>query len=338
MAGREHHRVPGSLLRIALCALLLSACGGATGTGEAPAQLDLAGRVAARLDSLPIISSVYAKDLKTGREIAIRADVPMNTASVIKMPVMILAYRDAEAGKLNLDARHVVKPEELRRGSGLVQTFAPGLNPTLRDLITQMIITSDNTATDILIATVGRERVNAMLDSLGYKVTRLHMTTGDLFKWIWVLSDSANAKMTMREVFERGFPSDTGGSARIFKVAQDSAYWLGSMTARETGKMLEDMETGKLANEAGTGEMRGNMLRQFYSSRLPQRLQFAAGIGHKTGDIPPVLGNDVGIIYAPNGPIVIAVFTNLNRGDFFDVEAAIGNVAKDIAVEWGGVK
>jgi hypothetical protein len=48
-----------------------------------------------------------------------------------------------------------------------------------------------------------------------------------------------------------------------------------------------------------------------------------------------VLGNDVGIIYAPNGPIVIAVFTNLNRGDFFLVESAIGNVAKDIFDAWG---
>ena len=84
--------------------------------------------------------------------------------------------------------------------------------------------------------------------------------------------------------------------------------------------------------------MLGILQQQFYSSRLPQRLSFKAPIGHKTGDIPPVLGNDVGIIYAPSGPIVIAVFTNLNRGDFFNVEAAIGNIAKDLATEWGGVK
>ena len=37
-------------------------------------------------------------------------------------------------------------------------------------------------------------------------------------------------------------------------------------------------------------------------------------------------------------PIVIAVFTNVNRGDFFNVEATIGNIARDLAVEWGGVK
>jgi beta-lactamase class A len=110
------------------------------------------------------------------------------------------------------------------------------------------------------------------------------------------------------------------------------------MTARETGRILEDLEAGKLATAAGTAAMRAILLQQFYSSRLPQRLQFRAQVGHKTGDIPPVLGNDVGIIYTPNGAIVIAVFTNENRGDFFNVEATIGNIAKDLATEWGGVK
>jgi beta-lactamase class A len=55
----------------------------------------------------------------------------------------------------------VIRPEEQRRGA---EDLRPGLNPTFRDLITQMIITSDNTATDIMIATVGEDRVNGMLD------------------------------------------------------------------------------------------------------------------------------------------------------------------------------
>ena len=320
---------------LVLLLVLTSSCGRAE---SAPPPADLAATIQARLDSLQAISSFYAKDLKTGREIAIRADVPMNTASVIKMPVMVRAYRDAEAGKLDLDGRHVVRPEELRRGSGLIQTFAPGLNPTWRDLITQMIITSDNTATDLLIGAVGQDRVNQLLDSLGYSVTRLRMTTGDLFKAIWVLADSANRKMSHREVFERGFPSDSGMGTRLFQVAQDSTWWLGAMTARETGRMLEELEQGKLAGSKGTEEMRSIMRRQFYSSRLPQRLAFAVSIGHKTGDIPPVLGNDVGIMYTPSGPIVIAVFVNQNRGDFFLVESAIGNVARDIAQAWGGIR
>lgn len=156
----------------------------------------LAARVAARLDALPARTSLYARHLPTGREIAIRADEPMNALSVIKIPVMVLAYRDAEAGTLDLDERYRIRPEDLRRGSGLLQTFAPGLEPTWRDLVTQMIITSDNTATDIMIARVGQERVNGMLSELGYEQTRLRATTGDLFRRVWVMADPANAALS----------------------------------------------------------------------------------------------------------------------------------------------
>src|SRR6185312_10732371 len=62
---------------------------------------DLRETVRARLDSLPAHATFYDKQLSTGREVAIRADEPMNTASVIKIPVMVLAFRDAEAGRLN---------------------------------------------------------------------------------------------------------------------------------------------------------------------------------------------------------------------------------------------
>jgi hypothetical protein len=57
-------------------------------------------------------------------------------------------------------------------------------------------------------------------------------------------------------------------------------------------------------------------------------------LGHKTGDWPPILGNDVGIMYAPSGPIVIAVFTNGNRGSFFDLEATEGRIAEDVLNAW----
>ena len=65
---------------------------------------------------------------------------------------MILAYRDAEAGRLDLDARYRVRPEDMRRGTGLLQTFAAGIAPTYRDIITQMIVTSDNSATDSAVS------------------------------------------------------------------------------------------------------------------------------------------------------------------------------------------
>ena len=219
--------------------------------------------IRARLDSLQAQSSFYAKQLSTGAEVAVRADVPMNTASVIKIPVMILAFRDADAGRLDLDQRYVIRAEDLRRGSGLLQTFVPGLQPTLRDIVTQMIITSDNTATDIMIGKVGRDRVNRMLDSLGYRQTRLNATTGELFRQVWVAADPKYASMSDREVFTRGFPNDSGADRRNTAFVADSTKWLGKTTAREIARLLEQLQRGELASQRSTQQMLRILREQF---------------------------------------------------------------------------
>lgn len=305
-----------------------------TSRDASPASLEAT--IRARLDSLPAQSTFYAKDLATGREIAIRADAPMNTASVIKLPVLVRAFRDADAGRLALDDRHTIAPDELRRGTGLLQTFAPGLQPTMRDLLTQMIITSDNTATDIIIGRVGLARVNGMLDSLGYRDTHLNSTIGQGFREVWEALDPKYASLTDREVYERGFPNDSGAGRRTVAFVLDSTRWLGRTTAREISRLLEQIQRGQLASPESTREMLRILGEQFYQSRLPQRVRFeGAWFAHKTGDWPPLLGNDVGIMYTPRGPIVMAVFTNGNRGSFFDLEATEGRIAEDILRAWG---
>jgi beta-lactamase class A len=308
----------------------------APGARAVDAGAALEHKVRDRLDALSARSTLYAKHLATGREIAVRADEPVNTVSVIKVPIMVLAYRDAEAGRLDLDERHVIAPEEMRRGTGLLQSFAVGLNPTWRDLVTQMIITSDNTATDLLITRLGQERVNQMLEALRYKETRLRMTIGQLFRGVWEQLDPKNASLTDRQVFERGFPDDAAAPARYLAYVGDPAKWFGRTTAREISLMLEQLQKGELAGAASTEEMIRILKRQLYFSRLPQRIRFRASVGHKTGDWPPIIGNDVGIIYSDAGPIVVSVFTNQNRGSFFDLEATIGRIAEDLLDAWGG--
>lgn len=313
----------------------------ATGAFAEPAAAQrtdapLQARIQARLDSLDARSSMYAKHLPSGREVAVRADLPMNALSVIKIPILVLAYRDAEAGRLDLDERHRILPEEMRRGSGLLQTFAPGLEPTWRDLLTQMIVTSDNTATDIVIHRLGQDRVNRMLDSLGYRETRLRATTGDLFRAVWVQLDPAHASLSHREVYERGFPNDSLASRRTFAFEGDSTQWLGRTTAREMSRLLEQIQRGELASPEHTREMMRILRGQLYSSRLPQRIAFRAGVAHKTGDWPPYAGNDVGVLLYPGGPTVVSVFTNQNRGSFFELEATIGRIAEELLDAWGG--
>lgn len=324
-------------------ALSVAACADAGEPERTPSEsgdertlpTELEARVAARLDRLDAITTIYAKHLPSGRELAIRADRPMNTLSVIKIPVMVQAFRDDRSGRLDLDARYAVGPEDMRRGSGLVQTFAPGLNPTLRGLVTQMIITSDNTATDMVIEAVGLDRVNTLLADEGYTDTRLKMSTGDLFREVWIRADPANTSMSDREVFDGGFPSDDQASERSFALEGDSTVWLGRTTAREMGRLLEQVLGAELTDVTAAEEMVDILRGQLYSSRLPQRVTWqGVDVAHKTGDWPPIAGNDVGILFYEGGPTIVSVFTNQNTGDFFELEATLGLIAEDIVERW----
>lgn len=290
--------------------------------------------VAAELDALPAVTSIHAVHLPSGRSLGVRADRPMNTLSVIKIPVMVLAYRDAEAGRLDLDERYTIRAEDLRRGSGLLQRFRPGLSPTWRDLVEQMIVTSDNTATDILVARLGRDRVNALLDTLGYAETRLKHTTGELFRFTWTDVDPAHAALSDREVFERGFPSDAGAGERSFRLEGDSARWLGRSTARETSRLLRQIHDGELASAEHSREMVSILRGQLYGSRLPYYLRGRASVAHKTGDWPPWAGNDVGILFYDGGPTVVSVYTNQNTGDFRELEETLGRIAALLVEGW----
>ncbi len=331
--------MPRTLVTPLLCLLLSCAPAGDAGEGDSnPATAsadDLAAQVEARLATLDATSSLYAKHLPTGREIAVRPDLPMNTLSVIKIPVMVRAFLDHAEGRLDLDARHTVEASDMRRGSGLIQTFAPGLNPTLRGLVTQMIITSDNTATDMVIDLVGMDRVNELLAANGYEQTRLKYTTHRLFLETWIRTDPAYAALSQREVFERGFPSDEGAAARFFEIEGDSTVWLGRTTAREMARLLEQILEGELADQAASEEMVGILNGQFYTTRLPRMVRFqGVQVAHKTGDWPPYAGNDVGILFHEGGPTIISVFTNQSTGDFFELEETLGLIAQDIVEAW----
>jgi beta-lactamase class A len=283
-----------------------------------PAPGQLAAAIEAELGQIPANTGLYLKHLKTGEEVAVRADVSFNSQSVIKIPIMVRAFQLAEQGKLNLDERVTIGRAELRDGSGVFQFADLGLAPTLRDLIQQMIITSDNTATDLAIAKVGGvARVNAWLKEHGYGDSlRLTQTTGELFAKYGALPQGAN---------------------RNEKTNADRAYWLGEMTPRATGRMLEALHRNTLASQKSSEEMiRFMRAQQAGARRLPHFV--TVPIAHKTGDFPPVLANDVGIALTPSGPIVISFFLNEITGAYGEAEDRIGRVAQLVVQYFDGVR
>ena len=67
---------------------------------------------------------------------------------------------------------------------------------------------------------------------------------------------------------------------------------------------------------------------------MPHFLDVA--VAHKTGDYPPAVANDVGVIYAHSGPIAIAFFTRDNTGVYGETEDRIGEVARIIVEYFDG--
>src|SRR5258706_4354089 len=120
---------------------------------------------------------IYMKCLETGEEIAINADDQMDTMSVIKIPLMVEAFRQIDAGKFSLTDRVALTDDAKRPGTGVIRSLDAGANLTIKDLLTLMIIVSDNTATDLIYDKVGGPAaVNKLMDDYGYKSIRATQT------------------------------------------------------------------------------------------------------------------------------------------------------------------
>ena len=248
---------------------------------------------------------IYLKCLETGEEIAINADQQMDTMSVIKIPLMAEVFEQLKAGKFKLTDKYTLVAEDIRPGTGTLRSMDPGAVMTVKDLITYMIIVSDNTATDVLYRMVGGpEAVTKRLESYGLKVTKAPWPAS---RWFADLRAASSA-----EEFHRQAKTPFGLSS-----------------PREIGLLLERMEKGTLVDAESSKLMLQIMRGQVYRSRIPR---FLSGwrIPHKTGDFLPYIGNDVGVLEAPGRTVVLSVFTANHFGSGEALEDAIGRVAEQV--------
>jgi beta-lactamase class A len=248
---------------------------------------------------------LYVKCLETGEEIAINADQQMDTMSVIKIPLMAEVFEQLKAGRFKLTDKYTLVAEDVRPGTGTLRSMDPGAVMTVKDLITYMIIVSDNTATDVLYRMVGGpEAVTKRMEAYGLKVTKAPWPAA---RWFADLRAAPGA-----EEFHRQAKTPFGLSS-----------------PREIGILLERMEKGTLVDAESSKLMLQIMRGQVYRSRIPR---FLAGwrIPHKTGDFLPYIGNDVGVLEAPGRTVILSVFTANHFGSGEALEEAIGRVAEQV--------
>src|SRR5215475_10330476 len=118
--------------------------------------------------------AVYAKHLNTGHVVAMNADQPVQTASVIKLAILFEAMEQVRAGKAHWDEKITLANGDGVSGSGVLTFFDTPLTVTLKDVLTMLVIVSDNTATNLAIDRFGVDTVNARIAWLGLKDTHLY--------------------------------------------------------------------------------------------------------------------------------------------------------------------
>ncbi len=341
--------------RVCACAPLIVVLTVAPCGALAAQQTPLAKLLDAELARFPAKAGVYVKHLRSGEDAAVRGDDAFNSASVIKLAIMGLAYELADQRTLDLSRRLELTRADVRGGSGVLRYHEPGLNPTLRDVLMQMIITSDNSATDLAIAQVGGvEAVNRWIAARGFTGLKLQSTIFEVFRRRYELLDPALKTLTPEDLYalQTGNPAVATTPATVERVQaelqrrplqqewnrqvnEEPSTWLGVMTPRATGRLLEAIETDAIASKESSAEMK-RVLRQQQSGarRIPHYLDVP--VGHKTGDFPPNVANDVGIIYARSGPIVVAFFTIQIREPYGELEDRIGRVSRMIVDYFDG--
>jgi beta-lactamase class A len=92
--------------------------------GQTAEQTPLARLVDPELSRFPAKTGLYVKHLTTGEELALRGNDHSNNASVIKIPVMILAYLMADQKKLDLDERYMIEDFVRFRAGNRSATFS----------------------------------------------------------------------------------------------------------------------------------------------------------------------------------------------------------------------
>ena len=258
-------------------------------------------RVEALVGGIDGVVGVAARDLAGGAEVAVNADEPFPTASVMKVPILFELYRQAEAGRVDLDRRVPYGPEQRVPGSGVLQDLAYGLAPTVKDLATLMITVSDNTATDMVFDLIGAEPLDETIRGLGLTRTAIPLgTRGLLYSMVGL--DTANPAHTYDLFLERSKAGQIDWGSRALADTDNNVS-----TPRDLNRLLEIIERRERLSDASCAAMLDILKRQKYNTIIPLHLPAEVAVAHKTGSLRGVR-NDAGIVYAPDGPYLISLF------------------------------
>ena len=197
-----------------------------------------------------------------------QTDIKVASASVIKVPILMSLMEKVQANEISLSKVHRLANAEKAGGSGVLMNTLEGKKLAVRELAQEMIRTSDNTATNILIREIGMEKINQNLMKWGTTKTRLNRVMMD-----------TNAVKQGRENY---------------------------INVLEINALMRMIYNKKVANPILCDEMIAMLKNCEDTTTIPSLLPKDLAIAHKTGTLTYVRG-DAAIVFTAQ-PFVISIF------------------------------
>ncbi|MDD3679757.1 MAG: class A beta-lactamase-related serine hydrolase [Candidatus Shapirobacteria bacterium] len=122
---------------------------------------------------------IYLYQVSSQQFIGVNHQESFPAASLMKLPIIVAAYQQAEKQQFDLTSEYRLREEDKLIGNGSVYLQPEGTVYSYRNLIKLAIEQSDNTAVNVIAKILGEEKIRLTIDFLGLEKTdyTLHQTS-----------------------------------------------------------------------------------------------------------------------------------------------------------------
>jgi len=346
----------------ALLSIAASACGPTSSARPATPAASPTSSVAAR-PSAPVFTTplepiaaeaggvvgVGILHVESGQRVSMRGGERFPMASVYKLPIAIAFLRRVDTGQASLEEKISYEPSDLRpglAGSAINARARSGAaTAAARELLSAMLIESDNTASDLILRLAGGpEAVMAGLRQAGVEGVDVSRPEGRMLLDYWGVASPPPPSEWSLATFGRLRGTLTAGQRRAAaeRFASDPRD---TATPDAMAMLLARLRKGELLSPASTAFVIDTMARATTGpGRLKGLLPAGTVVAHKTGTGGDTAGvncctNDAGIVTLPGGEhLAIAVFVRSSGRPTAARERAIARIAEAAYRHWAPPK
>lgn len=236
-------------------------------------------------------SGIVVKDLSTGWEASFNKDKAFPSASLVKVPVVLAAFKASGEGKFSMDDTITLRGKDRVDASKETAKLPNGSQISIRKLCEWMIVVSDNTAANMVIEFLGFDYLNTCFNNLGVKDTNI-----------------------MRKMLDFRFRRN---GVENYTTPSDMA------------RIMELIYRRKAISWAASNECMNMLKRQQVNDRIPVLLPKGVIVAHKTG-LERGACHDIGIIFTGNGDMLVCVLTKHKAKTSAHAKKFISRIALEV--------